>query len=154
MICHCVLGRSPIHGHSWSRFALYVTHEPETIEQQQLQQGQGTSLILSDEPVTRDHRQLRCNEGLLLAIMAAAAEEEALTLGLTPDEREHYEREGWVIKRNVFPRDECAALVERMTAVHDAGAPGYPGPPRAADDWNGFGNPHLYDEEIARWMLD
>jgi phytanoyl-CoA hydroxylase len=86
--------------------------------------------------------------------MAAAAEEEALTLGLTPDEREHYEREGWVIKRNVFPRDECAALVERMTAVHDAGAPGYPGPPRAADDWNGFGNPHLYDEEIARWMLD
>eukprot|EP01045_Picozoa_sp_COSAG04_P031579 COSAG04_NODE_5893_length_1463_cov_1.145161_1_plen_257_part_00 len=75
--------------------------------------------------------------------------------GLSVAEKRHYEEHGYVIKRGVFPAAECRALTEHMTRVHDAGAPGYPpGYDRGLDDWDGWGQCHLYDREIERWMLD
>jgi ectoine hydroxylase-related dioxygenase (phytanoyl-CoA dioxygenase family) len=92
-----------------------------------------------------------------------------LASGLTAAELAKYERDGWVIKRNVFAKEECEELTRYMTAVHDSGAPDFPGAAernkasfpgketadqRAADIWNGWGQPHLYDETIKTWMLD
>ena len=92
-----------------------------------------------------------------------------LVNGLTVAELAKYERDGWVIKRNVFAAEECEQLIRYMTSVHDGGAPDFPGAAernkgsfpgketaaqRAADTWNGYGQPHLYDETIKAWMLD
>ena len=74
---------------------------------------------------------------------------------LTAAELEKYERDGWVIKRNVFTREECERLIAHMKAVHDDGAPDYPpSAKRLPSDWNGWGQPHLYDKTISQWMLD
>lgn len=73
---------------------------------------------------------------------------------LTASELEKYERDGWVIKKKVFSREECENLIAHMTDVHDNGAPDYPGPTRPPSDWNGWGQPHLYDKTVSQWMLD
>ena len=95
--------------------------------------------------------------------------DDAMASGLTAAELAKYERDGWVIKRNAFPREECEELTRYMHSVHAAGAPDFPGAAernkasfpgkdaaaqRAADAWNGYGQPHLYDDTIKSWMLD
>ena len=89
--------------------------------------------------------------------MAATATDPAATFHLTEAEKRQYERDGVIVKRGVFAKDECDALVAYATAAAAGAAPGSNLPPQqsfAEGGGAGWGQAHLADDTMKAWMLD
>ncbi len=73
--------------------------------------------------------------------------------GLTPEQHEQYERDGYVIVESVLSPEYCDDFVAHMMALH-AGEVAFDAfKPRNADDWNRTHNQHLYDPRAQELLL-
>ena len=74
--------------------------------------------------------------------------------GLIEEQRAAYDRDGFVVVRDVFGVGECAAFIEHMMDLH-AGRKTLEGfDPRGPDDWRRTHNQHFFDERAMTLLLD